>query len=81
MREKRPADNYDTAMVCRRTAARGGHNGVLKASLASSESEKNQFALEVKQCRLGRRNWTAADAGERVDWSDTSLTHLRKLIK
>jgi len=62
-------------------AARGGHNGMLKAG--SEWDRENQFALEAKQCQLLGRNWTRA--GGRVDWTDTlpfaDDASLRKLIK
>jgi len=57
-REEMLTDNYDAVIDAVITGC--------WSQSASSESEKNQFALEAKQCRLGRRNWTRAG-----DWTDT----------
>jgi len=46
VRKERLTDNYDTAVVDSRYRRRRGHNARVEG-----EREKNQFSLEVKQCR------------------------------
>lgn len=69
------ADNYDTAMGSRRWLG-GGYNAVLRAS-CTGESEKNQFALEVKQCLADVIERRLLAAGENASIELTRrLTHL-----